>query len=236
MTKQILVMGASSTIGICLIPQLLALGYKIVAQYGTKETDLHHMQRIYESQITPIQANFTDDISTKNFASRIEDCGIFHSVVHLPSPPISIKPINRIMWSEFEANLFVQLRSIQQVVNITLKGMKKNNDGRVISVSSETITASPTPKGFSAYAVAKAALNQYLKCLQAEVQSYDINVCQIIPGMFQSPLLTNIPNYVVEKTISAETDINSLSKQEKISENIISFIEKNNHTKTTITI
>ena len=156
--------------------------------------------------------------------------------MRLDSPPISIKPINRIMWSEFEAHLIIQLRSLQQVLNITLKGMKKNNDGRVISVSSEAISTTPTPKGFSAYAVAKAALNQYLKCLQAEVQSHNITVCQIIPGMFKSPLLANIPNYVVEKTISDATDTNSTSRQEKISETIISFIEQNNQTETTIFI
>ena len=236
MTKKILVIGASSTVGICLVPKLLALGHDIDAQYNTNKTDLHHMQQTYPSQMTLIQANFTDDASTKNFASKLKDRGIFHSVVHLPSPPISIGPINRIMWSEFEANLFVQLRSLQQVVNITLKGMKKNNDGRVISVSSEAITASPTPKGFGAYAVAKAALNQYIKCLEAEIQSHNINVCQIVPGMFESPLLANIPNYVVEKTISEATDKNSPSRQEKISETIISFIEQNNQAETTISI
>lgn len=236
MTKQILVIGASSTIGVCLIPRLLALGYDVIAQYNTNKTELHHMKLIHPSQMKIIQANFTDETSTKNFVSTIKDRGIFHSVVHLPSPPISIKPINRIMWSEFEAHLIIQLRSLQQVVNITLKGMKKNNDGRVISVSSEAIATTPTPKGFGAYAVAKAALNQYLKCLQAEVQSHNITVCQIIPGMFKSPLLANIPNYVVEKTISDATDTNSTSRQEKISETIISFIEQNNQTETTIFI
>lgn len=236
MTKKILVIGASSTIGVCLIPRLLASGHDIVAQYNTNKTDLHDMKRTHPSQMTIIQANFKDDTSTKNFASKLKDHGTFHSVVHLPSPPISIEPINRIMWSEFEANLFVQLRSLQQVVNITLKGMKKNNDGRVISVSSEAITASPTPKGFGAYAVAKAALNQYIKCLEAEVESHSINVCQIVPGMFESPLLANIPNYVVEKTISDVADKNSPSRQEKISETIISFIEQNNQAKNTISI
>ena len=94
-------------------------------------------------------------------------------------------------------------------------------------MSSKAIATTPTPKGFGAYAVAKAALNQYLKCLRAEVQSHNIIVCQIIPGMFKSPLLANIPNYVIEKTISDATNTNSTSSQEKISETIIAFIEQN---------
>lgn len=225
MTRQVLVLGGSSTIGICLIPQLLEQGYEVVAQYATNKSDLELMRSKQSNRIKLIQANFRNENSTQSFATKIQNCGAFHSIIHLPSPPITIQPINRIDWSEFEANFLVQLRSLQQVVNLTLKDMKKQKDGRVISVSSEAITTSRPPKGYGPYAVAKAALNQYLQCLESETLNHGVYVYQIISGMFHSPLLANIPNYVVEKTVSDQTNQGHCLKQKKISETIVSIVK-----------
>ena len=50
--------------------------------------------------------------------------------------------------------------------------------------------------------VAKAAASAYLDCVDAEYREKGVKVNQILPSMFRSLLLKNLPEYIVDTSIS----------------------------------
>ena len=226
--KQILVIGGSSSIGLKLVKSLLNKNYRVIAHYRSDDDVLEKLRKKYSNHLRLIHADFLEEKSFNEFISFLDQADAIHSVVHLPSPPILIEPIFKIDWLTFEKHLSVQLKSLHSVISKCLKDMKKTGDAKIISIGSEAITSPHTPKGFTAYAVAKGALNQYLKSLKSEVEDYGVGVYQIIPGMFKSPLLNEIPNYVVEQTIgSTNLEESSVKKQNKIVNIIVSLLTEN---------
>ena len=63
------------------------------------------------------------------------------------------------------------------------------------------------PKGFGPYLISKAAAASYFDCLDAEYRERYVNVNQILPGMFRSPLLENLPEFVIESLVDAKDSV-----------------------------
>lgn len=222
----ILVTGASSSIGRPLTQRLIKQGYTVLAHFRHCHDDLLELKKCQGERLHLIPTDFESVVDLDNLCKNLLNFPSLFAIIHLPSPKISLKPLIRVNWEEHEAHLNVQLRSLQRIVQTTAAGMKKSKCGCIISVSSDAIIGSDTPKGFTAYAVAKAALAQFMRCLNAEYRDTGVRVHQIVPKMFMSPLLEDIPNYVTEQVLAQQNTLGSISYQEKIV-SLISDLLKN---------
>lgn len=203
--KTVLITGASSSIGRPLTQQLINQGYQVLAHYRRPNDELNSLKKKFTTKLHLLNADLGNSSELRNFTASLESFGPLFAVVHLPSPQISLKPLPHIEWMEYEQHLNVQLKSLQQIVQSTIRSMKKAREGYIISIGSDAIASEPTPKGFTAYAVAKAALHQFLKSLAAEYFEYGLHIVQITPRMFKSPLLDELPEYVIEQTLAKQS-------------------------------
>ena len=211
--KTILILGASSSIGLPLCEHLLKQNYIIIAQHNKKNERLNNLKIKYKDNLLITNVDFNREIEIKYFLNFLQDeIQILDGIIHLLSPKLNIKPLAKTSWEEIILNLDVQFKSLFLTLQVTLKKILKSNFKRIIVVNSELITQKQIAKGYTAYATAKAAVNQYLNCLNAEYSSKDFYINQISPTMFKSSLLDNIPNYILESSqkiskISPEKDI-----------------------------
>ncbi|MCE2517063.1 MAG: SDR family oxidoreductase [Alphaproteobacteria bacterium] len=225
--KTVLITGASSSIGRPLTQQLVDQGYRVLAHFRRPHNELLELKSSYGEDLHLLNADLGSGEDVNNFIESLAKFEPLFAIIHLPSPQISLKPLPRIDWPEFQDHLNIQLKSLQQIVQASIKPMKKAGEGFIISIGSDAIATKDTPKGFTAYAVAKAALRQFLKCLEAEYQESSINVHQITPKMFKSPLLDELPDYVIEQTLSQQSDRGGVSYQEEIATIICDLLSGN---------
>ena len=199
MNKTILVIGASSSIGIPLVEELLSEGYAVIAQFRTGAKRLERCKDVYKNTLTLIQLDFEAenlDLLVEKLLALCDEK--LFAVIHLPSVPPSIQPLSKTSVDDFELHFRLQIKSLHLIFKGLHKLLINSNDFRVIGVNTEIITKKPPPKGLATYILAKAAASCYLDCLDSEYREKSIKINQILPGMFRSPLLNKIPEYVVE--------------------------------------
>ena len=224
--KTILITGASSSIGRPLAQHLLKHGFTVLAHFRNCHDDLLTLKAKYEELLYLMPADFEDNVDLNNLIRNLASFPPLFAIIHLPSQKISLKPLARIQWTEYETHMNIQLRSLQKIVQATITSMKKSGSGYVISISTDAIFGNDIPKGFTPYAVAKSALRGFMKSLDAEYRDTGVKVHQIIPKMFKSPLLEEIPNYVVEQTLSQQDIIETGSYQLRITTLISDLLTK----------
>ena len=208
--KTILILGVSSSIGIQLLKKLIDKNYHIIGQFQNKNKELIQLKTIYKDNLILIKSDFSNSLDCSNLLKYLDgNINELDAYIHLISPKINMKPIARTTWNEISDNLDIQLKSLFLTMQVCIKKLSKVRNSRVIVLNSEVVKQKPIPKGFTAYSIAKSAINQYLECLMSETQNLDININQISPTMFESPLLENIPKYVIESSKKL-SDINPL--------------------------
>ena len=197
--KTILILGVSSSIGLPLTKKLLKQDYKIIGQYNSSNKEILGLKREYKDDLVLLKIDFSNQKQISKFLHFIDnDITTIDGLIHLVSPKINIKPIMKTTWEEVNQNLEIQFKSLFLTLKTCIKKLLQSDFKRIIVINSEIITQKSTTKGFTAYAIAKSAIDQYLNCLNAEFSDKNVYINQISPTMFDSPLLENIPKYVVE--------------------------------------
>jgi NAD(P)-dependent dehydrogenase (short-subunit alcohol dehydrogenase family) len=202
MKKSVLVIGASSSIGTPLVDQLLGGGFYVIAQFRTISPDLDRLQDKYVDDLKLFQLDFESEDVVDNVTELLALCpeNLF-GVVHLPSVPPSMKPLYKTKIEEIYEHFDLQIKSLHYVFGRLHKKLSKSNDFRIVGINTEITGMKLPPKGLSSYVIAKAAAASYLDCLDVEYRGKGVKVNQILPGMFRSPLLSNLPEFVIESLV-----------------------------------
>jgi len=197
MTKgYFLITGASSSIGLPLCSSLLQKGYKVIAHVNSSLEKMNELEEMFGDSLSIYQKDFS-----KNEFS-FEDLGTgtikkLNGIIHCPCPPLEIKSITKTSWGDFELNMSIQLKSLHLLIQ-HLISCNLLDETRLVVINSEVIAGKSPPKGFAAYATAKFALQAYCSCINQEIKPGKLIINQVSPGMFESNLLKNIPNFVKE--------------------------------------
>lgn len=123
----------------------------------------------------------------------------------------------------FEINFF-------SVINLTQKLLKiisKNNNSKIINISSNAVKLSDA--GRSAYAPSKSALISFTEVLSKELGNSKINVNAIAPGLVKTDMMKNTPQKVVDEALK-NTPLKKAAEPEDIAK-IVLFLasEESNH-------
>ena len=203
MKKIVLVIGASSSIGIPLIDKLLCQDFHVVGQYRTLSPKLEAMRQQFPRRLELFNLDFNEENSDKKISELIQLChSDLFAMVHLPSVMPTIKPLRKSIVNDFFEHFDLQIRSLHSIICGLHKVLSKAEDFRLIGVNTEYSAMQMPPKGLAPYVVAKAAALSYLDCVDAEYREKGVKVNQILPGMFRSPLLKDIPEYVIEGNVN----------------------------------
>ena len=202
MKKAVLVIGASSSIGTPLVDRLLRDGFHVIGQFRTISEQLTQLNCEFPDALELFQLDFKSEDVLEKTKGLLALCqkNLF-AVVHLPSFPPSMKALYKTDIQEIYQHFDVQINSLHYVFSGLHKSLARSKDFRIVGVNTEITGMKIPPKGFGSYAIAKAAAATYFDCLDAEYREKSVNVNQILPGMFRSPLLENLPEFVIESLL-----------------------------------
>ena len=195
-TKNYVVLGASSSIGLPVCKAILNDGHRVIAHVNSRNKELVTLCEQFPYQLRILRKNFLDEdfiFEDKTFVNL----DAVHGILHCPSLPLEIKSTLKTKWSEIDNNMKVQIKSLHALI-LCLSKLKLLNKTRLVVINSEVSTITSPPKGFLSYAIPKIALDAFCRLIGNEFNN-KIIVNQISPSMFESNLISNVPTFVKEQ-------------------------------------
>jgi short-subunit dehydrogenase len=185
--KFIFVTGCSSGIGRCIAEGLKNRNYAVITS-ARKQDDI---DKLSQSGFDVVMLDLTDSDSIKNAAEYILKktngrlYGLVNNAAYGLTGAVEDLPIEALR-QQFEANVF----GTQALTNLLLPAMRKNNEGRIIQISS--VLGFVTMKYRGAYCASKYALESLSDAMRYELLNTKIKVCLIEPGPIRSEFRNNV--------------------------------------------
>ena len=176
MSKNILIIGASSGIGHETATQLMAKGYSVFSA-SRNQPDIAGISHIAWDATNPdatVFATLPDEL---------------HGVVYCPGT-INLKPFHRLSQDDFKNDFQINVLGAISVIQAVLPKLKKANNASIIMYST---VAAKIGMGFHAsVAASKGAIEGLTISLAAELAGAKIRVNCIAPSLTDTPLATNL--------------------------------------------
>jgi 3-oxoacyl-[acyl-carrier protein] reductase len=196
--EQILLIGASSDLGLEIIRRLANRNALILAHYHQSLARLDALrQEIPGLNLVPLQADLSRQSELDRLLGEIRPYPALDKIVHVAAPRVEIVRFKDVKWEHFQSYLDVQLRSLVGVLGECLPRMAKRKRGKVVVILS-SFTLNIPPMGLSHYVTAKYALLGLIRSLAAEYSSQRINLNAVSPSMMRTAFLEKMPERMVE--------------------------------------
>ena len=221
MSKNYLLLGASSDLCCAFLRRHeWQAGDKIIAQYFRNDAPLIEFQKNIPAEIILRQADFSDEVSTNNFANFLKEENFCPThILHVPAVPVENQRFTEIFWDDAIKQMNVQCRSLWQILQAVIPKMSKAKFGNIILVLS-SVTLNVPPKFWSSYVMAKYALMGLGKSLAAEYAPKNIRVNMLSPSMIETKFIKNLHGSIVEQSAT-----NNPMKRNATPEDVAGLIE-----------
>ncbi|MCB2407789.1 SDR family NAD(P)-dependent oxidoreductase [Hymenobacter lucidus] len=180
--KNILLVGASSGIGLATTRLLHGLGAKLFTM------SRHLSPELAELGTTHIAADATQPLAAEALA-QLPD--VLHGVVYCPGS-IKLRPFERIPLDDFRSDFELNVLGAVQILQATMKRLKKAEGASVVLFS--TVAATTGMSFHTSIATAKAAVEGLTRALAAEYAASNIRVNAIAPSLTDTPLAASLLN------------------------------------------
>jgi len=202
--KYILITGCSSGIGRCLADGLKARNYAVITTARKKED----IEVLNDAGFDAVMLDLADSSSIHSAVESVLEksngqlYGLINNAAYGLTGAIEDLPI-RALREQFETNVL----GTQELTNLLIPIMRKNNQGRIIQISS--VLGFVTMKFRGAYCASKYALESLSDAMRYELGDTNIKVSLIEPGPIKSEFRNNVVsnfNKVIDKNNSIHTD------------------------------
>lgn len=195
----LLVIGASSDMGIALIDYVAEKYDSIIAHYYHMNDKLMGLKDAYGEKITFYQADLSLDEELSRFAGYIASLNPLPChVVHFPAQQIKIRKFGKTEWEVFERSLHISVKSLAVILKTLLPQIAKEKNGRVVVMLSDAIVGTP-PKYSADYVTTKYALLGLTKALSVEYAEKGITINGISPSFTETKFIDGIADYFKEE-------------------------------------
>lgn len=193
----ILILGASSDIGIDLINNLDD-DCLILAHYNSSNKVLLDLSKKVKSNLVLIKADLSIEAEVYSMIDLIEKkYGIPNKIIQLAASKVENIRFKDVAWEDFEKDINVALRSSVIVLNRFLPKLAKIKQGKIVIMLSSYVLGTP-PKALAHYTITKYALLGLVKSLANEYGDKNIQVNAVSPSMIETKFLDNINEKFVE--------------------------------------
>ncbi len=135
---------------------------------------------------------------------RVADTGPY-DIMLLNSPGSRPGTVDQLSASQLQQSIDLMLLSVQSAVTAGLPAMRRNRWGRLIAITSTSLS---TPiSGLAASSVARSAVQAYLKLLAESVGRFGITVNHVLPGKIDTDRLRAVDAATAERL---GTDVESV--------------------------
>lgn len=144
------------------------------------------------------------------YSAAVKAFGAVSVLVNNASPRINPKPFIATGWEDVQRQMDVQVKGAFLMTSAVTPEMAALKWGRIVNITSEVLDGPPSVT-WTAYAMAKGALQVFSNYMAAELGPQGITVNCVSPGMCETTLIGDIP----EKTqlmIARQTPLRRLAK------------------------
>ena len=197
MTNILLIMGASSDMGVELIKSIDE-ECVIVAHYHSSNAKLLALVGKIKPKLVLFQADLSSETAVSLFIDKVEsEYGIPNKIVHFAAPKFDNIRFKDVVWDDFQNTIDISLKSIVMILNRFLPKLAKEKRGKVVVMLSSTVLNVP-PKALAHYTTVKYALLGLVKSLASEYAGKNIQINAVSPSMVDTQFLDNINEKIVE--------------------------------------
>lgn len=194
----ILITGASSDIGSCLIREIADQNSIILAHYNSSPEKIEKIKSEVSSKIVPLQADLLNEQDVLRIIDFIKENYFFPTrIVHLPALKVHNIRFKDVQWQDFQKDIDVQIRSIMLILKEFLPLMAKEKKGKVVFILS-AYTLNVPPKALAHYTTVKYSLLGLMKSLASEYADSGVNINAVSPSMIETSFLSGIPEKIIE--------------------------------------
>lgn len=193
----LLVLGASSDIGIALIESVADKYERIWATYRTPNDRLDALIEKYPC-ISTIRADLSSKEDIAALIDTIGTAALPDHIVHIPMAPYTVAKFAKTDTDALESSMLLALRSSVLPLQAFLPSMKKKGDGRVVFVLS-SVTVGEVPAYQSAYTTVKYALLGLMKSLATEYADSGIRINAVSPDMIDTRYISGLSHLMIEQ-------------------------------------
>lgn len=212
MQKLAIVTGGTRGIGRAISKSLHDDNYVVVATYNNNDKEAQKFNQ--ETGIETIKWNVADFQACQDNIVKLSQ--IYNLPVSILVNNAGISRDGMLHKLELENWLDVinvNLNSCFNMCKAVIPGMREQNYGRIINISS--INAQDGRIGVSNYSSAKAGMLGLTKALAKESAGKGITVNAVAPGYIATDLLANVPQHVIDSIIS-EVPVKRLGNPEEV--------------------
>ena len=180
-SKNILIVGASSGIGLATAQLLSGLG-------ATLFTASRHLS----PELEALNTNYLPYDATQPIGAAFDALpDTLHGVVYCPGS-IKLRPFERIPVEDFQGDFDINVLGAVRVLQATIKRLKKAGGASVVLFS--TVAADTGMSFHTSIATAKAAVEGLTRALAAEYAASNVRVNCIAPSLTNTPLAAALLN------------------------------------------
>ena len=199
---RILILGASSDIGLALMRELDGKVGSILAHANQNLARLQDHARSARSEIVPLQADLTDAAQVEGLVAKVSAAGSPQAILQLAAPRLRMARFKDTSEADFRHDFEVQVLGPRAVLAQLCPAMLKAGPGKLIFLLS-SVTQDEMPAGMGAYTTAKFALLGLMRSLAAEYGPRGLSACALSPGMVDTAFLQHLHPSVVEAAAEA---------------------------------
>ena len=197
MNNVVLIIGASSDIGINLIKKIDEKCL-IIAHYNSSDEKLLELTKVLSNEMVMIQADLSSENEILHMLDSIElNYGIPSKIILLAASKVRNIRFKDTLWSDFDRDIKISLKSSVLILNRFLPKLAKEKNGKVVLMLSSYVLGVP-PKALAHYTTIKYALLGLVKSLSSEYADKNIQINAISPSMIDTKFLTNINEKIIE--------------------------------------
>ena len=191
--RHVVVVGASRGLGSSVVEHFAKSGWSV--SFGARNiSEIRSKQKNLLAMGYRSHASFVDVDNYQSVQDFFEECknslGEIHSVIHLSATNLPFGKIHEVNPEEWVGTIQTNLVGAFYVLRESVRHMLKTNGGNIVVLSGGGAT-SPMPT-MSAYAASKAALVRLVETVAIEVQSSNIRVNALAPGIMKTTMLSDV--------------------------------------------
>lgn len=197
--KCILVIGASSDIGMALIRKISMNYTYIIAHYHKSNEAARLLVNELGDKVIPVQADFSKRESVDAMVSKIKQKNLtIDHIVYLAAPKFHIRKFTKENIDEIRMEYLSFTESALTILQEFIADMVKQKYGKIIFMLSSNVIGYPA-KYQLAYTVSKYALLGLMKSIAVEYAEKGITSNAVSPDMVDTKFVSDIPEMIVRQ-------------------------------------
>lgn len=203
MDKNLLVIGASSDMGMASIHKLSSNYEYIIAHYYHMNDTLQRLKDNLGDKLICLQADLSDEHQVKRLIDEIKQASIQPThIISFPAPLCNNQRFHKIAWDVFESEINISLKALILILQAFIPEMAKKHYGKVVVMLSIVVN-NTAPAYCANYVVTKYAMLGLVKALATEYAGKGITVNGVSPAWVQTKYIANQPDILVEQNMQS---------------------------------